>query len=255
MIFDTHAHYDDEKFNADRDELLSSLKDYHIGTVVNVCSSLASVEPTLALAEKYDFIYAAAGVHPTETEELTEQSFAWLTEQAKHPKVVAIGEIGLDYHWNTPEPDIQKHWFLRQLTLAKELDMPFIIHSRDAAKDTFDIIKSEYPFTQTGVIHCFSYGIEMAKEYLDMGFYLGIGGVVTFQNAKKIKEVVTYAPLSQILLETDAPYLAPVPNRGKRNFSGNLSYVVEEIARIKNLPPDEIISVTWENAQRFYRLG
>jgi TatD DNase family protein len=254
MIFDTHAHYDDKQFDEDRDSLLQSLKDFNIGTVVNVSSDLPSVEKTLQLAEQYDFIYAAVGIHPSNTDELNGETFGWLREQTNHPKVVAIGEIGLDYYWEKPDEKIQKTWFVRQLMLARECGLPFIIHSRDAAKDTIDILKAERAYEQSGVIHCFSYSRETAREYLDMGFYLGIGGVVTFSNAKKIKEVVEYVPLSQILLETDCPYLAPVPNRGKRNFSGNLRYVAEEIARVKNVSVETVINVTEENAREFYRV-
>jgi len=254
MIFDTHVHYDDAEFDKDRDEILSSLKDYNIGTVVNVCSSLASVKPTLELTQKYDFIYAAVGIHPTNCGELTSEGLAWIREQVMQPKVIAIGEIGLDYHWKEPEPNIQKNWFVRQLLLTRELNLPFIIHSRDAAKDTLDILKSEHAYEQNGVIHCFSYGKDIAREYLDMGFYLGIGGVITFNNSKKLKEVVQYSPISQILLETDSPYLAPVPNRGKRNFSGNLNYVINAIAQLKDLTPEQVISITEENAKRFYGL-
>ncbi len=254
MIFDTHTHYDDKEFDHDRELVLADLKNHNIGTVVNVSSSLASIKTTLDLTKKYDFIYGTVGVHPSETGELTEESFAYLQEQAKQEKIVAIGEIGLDYHWKEPDKAIQKTWFLRQLSLAKELDMPFIIHSRDAAEDTFNMIKSEYSNGQNGVIHCFSYSKEIAKKYLTMGFYLGIGGVVTFQNSKKLKEVVEYMPLSQLLLETDCPYLAPVPYRGKRNFSGYLSYVIEEIARLKNISIETVIETTTGNAKKFYRL-
>ncbi len=254
MIFDTHTDYDDKEFDHDRELVLADLKNHYIGTVVNVSSSLASIKTTLNLTKKYDFIYGTVGVHPSETGELTEESFAYLQEQAKQEKIVAIGEIGLDYHWKEPDKAIQKTWFLRQLSLAKELDMPFIIHSRDAAEDTFDMIKSEYSNGQNGVIHCFSYSKEIAKKYLTMGFYLGIGGVVTFQNSKKLKEVVEYMPLSQLLLETDCPYLAPVPYRGKRNFSGYLSYVIEEIARLKNISIETVIETTTGNAKKFYRL-
>ncbi len=254
MIFDTHTHYDDKEFDHDRELVLADLKNHNIGTVVNVSSSLASIKTTLDLTKKYDFIYGTVGVHPSETGELTQESFAYLQEQAKQEKIVAIGEIGLDYHWKEPDKAIQKTWFLRQLSLAKELDMPFIIHSRDAAEDTFDMIKSEYSNGQNGVIHCFSYSKEIAKKYLTMGFYLGIGGVVTFQNSKKLKEVVEYMPLSQLLLETDCPYLAPVPYRGKRNFSGYLSYVIEEIARLKNISIETVIETTTGNAKKFYRL-
>lgn len=254
MIFDTHTHYDDKEFDHNRELVLADLKNHNIGTVVNVSSSLASIKTTLDLTKKYDFIYGTVGVHPSETGELTQESFAYLQEQAKQEKIVAIGEIGLDYHWKEPDKAIQKTWFLRQLSLAKELDMPFIIHSRDAAEDTFNMIKSEYSNGQNGVIHCFSYSKEIAKKYLTMGFYLGIGGVVTFQNSKKLKEVVEYMPLSQLLLETDCPYLAPVPYRGKRNFSGYLSYVIEEIARLKNISIETVIETTTGNAKKFYRL-
>lgn len=254
MIFDTHAHYDDKKFDIDRDALLTSLKDSNIGTVVNVSSNLQSVTATLNLTKKYDFIYGAVGIHPSDSGELDSESFEWLREQARQPKVVAIGEIGLDYYWERPEEKTQKTWFVRQLFLARELDLPFIIHSRDAAQDTLDILKAERAYEQSGVIHCFSYSKEIAREYLDMGFYLGIGGVVTFQNGKKMKEVVEYTPLSNILLETDCPYLTPAPNRGKRNDSTYLPCVVEEIARLKNVTPETVIEATEQNARKFYRI-
>ena len=168
--------------------------------------------------------------------------------------MVAIGEIGLDYHWEEPEPEVQKHWFVRQLEIAKETKLPVIIHSREAAKDTMDLMKAEKAGEIGGVIHCYSYSLEQAKEYLNMGFYLGIGGVLTFNNAKKLKEVVEYMPLDRIVLETDCPYLSPVPNRGKRNSSLNLPYVVAEISRIKQIPEEKIIEVTNQNAKKMYRL-
>ena len=168
---------------------------------------------------------------------------------------MAIGEIGLDYHWEEPEPEVQKHWFLRQLDLAREVSLPIIVHSRDAAKDTLDIMKSEKAGELGGVIHCFSYSVEMAREYLNMGFYLGIGGVLTFNNAKKLKEVVEYMPMDQLVLETDCPYLSPVPNRSKRNSSLNLPYVVKAVSEIKGVSEEEVIAVTRENARRMYRLG
>lgn len=254
MIFDTHAHYDDEAFDTDREELIESLKDGGIGSVVNVGASLSSCKTTLKLAEKYPFFYAAVGIHPNETGELTDGDMEWLKKVSSGEKVVSIGEIGLDYYWDEPERDIQKKWFIRQLEIAKETGLPVIIHSRDAAKDTLDIMKAEHAGTTGGVIHCFSYGVEMAREYLDMGYFLGIGGVLTFKNGKKLKEVVEYAPISQLVLETDCPYLAPVPNRGKRNSSLNIPYVVEAMAEIKKMAPEEIIRITEENAKRLYRL-
>ena len=255
MIFDTHAHYDDEAFNEDRDKLLLSLPENGIEAVVNVGASIQSTKNTLELMKKYSFVYGAAGVHPNETAELNEHLMDWLRHVAGKEKVVAIGEIGLDYYWNQPEPAVQKHWFVRQLDLAREVNLPVIVHSRDAAKDTLDIIKAENARDMGGVIHCFSYSVEMAREYLSMGFYLGIGGVLTFNNAKKLKEVVDYMPMDQLVLETDCPYLSPVPNRGKRNSSLNLPYVVKAVSEIKGISEEEVIAVTRENARRMYRLG
>lgn len=252
MIFETHAHYDDEAFDEDRDSLLNSLYEAGIEYVVNVGAGIETTKKTLELTERYPFVYGAVGVHPSETAELNEDNFKWLRETAKTPKVVAIGEIGLDYYWDTPDRQIQKEWFLRQMELALELKLPAIIHSRDAAADTYDMIKAADLNLTGGVIHCFSYGKEMAKNYLDMGFYLGIGGVVTFKNARKLKEVVEYAPIEQLVLETDCPYLAPEPNRGKRNSSLNLTYVAKEIARLKDISYEEVISITEENAKRMY---
>ena len=253
-IVDTHAHYDDEAFDGDRKELLSGLRSHGIGTVVNIGASMASCRTTLALAAEYPFIYAAVGVHPNETGELSEGDMDWLKAAAKEKKTVAIGEIGLDYYWDEPDREIQKKWFVRQLELAKETGLPVVIHSRDAAKDTLDIMKSEHHGETGGVIHCFSYGVEIAKEYLDMGYYLGIGGVLTFKNAKKLKEVAEYAPLSRLVLETDSPYLAPVPDRGKRNSSLELPYVVKALAEIRGITPEEVIRATAENARKLYRL-
>ncbi len=254
MIFESHAHYDDEKFDEDRDSLLSSMKENNIEYIVNVGASLETTKKTIELTEKYDFVYGAAGVHPSETAELNEENFAWLKAQCARPKIVAVGEIGLDYYWDEPERDIQKKWFVRQLALAKETDLPVIIHSRDAAKDTLDIMKAQECNKMEGVMHCFSYSKEIARDVLNMGFFLGIGGVVTFQNAKAIKEVVAYAPLEQILLETDCPYLAPVPFRGKRNSSLYIPYIVEEIARIKEVECEEVIRVTNRNAKKLFRI-
>lgn len=254
LIFDTHAHYDDDAFDGDREELLESLKENGIEAVVNVGASLKSCKTTLELAEKYDFIYGALGIHPSDTAELVETDMDWLREALRRPKIVALGEIGLDYYWDEPDREIQKKWFVRQLALAKELDLPVIIHSRDAVKDTLDIMKAEHGGVPEGVIHCFSYGVEMAREYLNMGYFLGIGGVLTFKNAKKLREVVEYAPLSQLVLETDCPYLAPEPNRGKRNSSRNLPYVCKRLAELKGLTEEQVIEETNRNARRLYRL-
>ncbi|KSV59422.1 TatD family hydrolase [Acetivibrio ethanolgignens] len=253
-IFETHAHYEDRQFDEDREELLKSLPLNGIEFVVNVSSSLETVKRTLELTKGYDFIYGAVGVHPEEALELTEESFAWLSEQLSCDKIVAVGEIGLDYYWKEPDPAVQKIWFERQIALAREKQLPMIIHSRDAAKDTYELMKAGHAEEAGGVIHCFSYAKEIAEKFLDMGFYLGIGGVVTFKNSKKLKEVVEYAPLERILLETDCPYMAPVPNRGKRNSSLNLIYVAEEIGRLKGCSTDEVIAQTTKNARKMYRI-
>lgn len=250
MIFDTHAHYDDEAYEEDREDILKLIRQDGVGLVTDVGATIASTKKAVALSEQYDFIYAAVGVHPEGVEELTDQDMDWLCELAKREKVVAIGEIGLDYYYEDPKRDIQKIWFRKQLEVARKTGLPVVIHSRDAAQDTLDIIKEEHGEQIGGVIHCFSYGKEMAREYLDMGLYLGIGGVVTFKNAKKLKEVVAYAPLEQLVLETDSPYLSPEPNRGKRNSSLNLPYVAEAIAQIKGCSEEEVIAVTEENAKK-----
>ena len=254
MIFETHAHYEDDAFDIDRETLLATLPAQGIDYVVDVSSTLDSVDKVLALAEKYPYIYGAVGIHPSETAELNEELFHWLKQKAKHPKNLAIGEIGLDYYWDTPDREIQKVWFNRQMELARELGLPMIIHSRDAANDTFRMMKDAKADSIGAIIHCFGYGVEQAKQYLNLGFYLGIGGVLTFTNGKKLKEVVKYAPLEQLVLETDSPYLAPVPNRGKRNSSLNIPYVAKEIARIKEIDYDTVLAVTTENAKRFYRI-
>lgn len=252
MIFDSHAHYDDEAFDGDREEVLASLRENGIGIVVNVGASLEGTKRTVQLTQKYPFVYGAAGVHPDEVGELNEERFLWLREQCMQEKIVAVGETGLDYYWDKENHELQKKWFIRQLRLAKELELPVIVHSREAAADTMEILKQEYNAQTRVVIHCYSYFVEMAREYLKMGYYLGIGGVLTFKNAKKLKEVVCEAPLERLLLETDCPYLAPVPHRGERNDSRYLSYVAEALASLKGCSVEEVIRVTEENARSFY---
>lgn len=259
MIFDSHAHYDDAQFDADRDELLSGLLENGIGYVVNVGADTASSGRSIALAKKYPFIYAAAGVHPSDVGELDtdESNFDKIKAYCADEKCVAVGEIGLDYYWDK-EAGVrarQKVWFERQLMLSKAVKLPIIVHSRDAAKDTLDIIKSEAGRGTRGVIHCFSYSEEMAKEYVKLGYYIGLGGVVTFANAKNVKAVAQSVPIERILLETDCPYLSPVPNRGKRNSSLNLKYVAEAIAQIKGMDVKEVIDATCKNAMEMYGIG
>ncbi len=253
-IFDTHAHYDDRAFDEDRESLLASLPEQGIVRVVNVGSSLAACKRTIDLMNRYDYIYGAIGVHPCDSGELTEEDILWLKEQCQHEKCVAVGEIGLDYYWDEPEREIQKKWFVRQLQLARQVQLPVIIHSRDAAKDTLDIMAAEKAGEIGGVVHCYSYTKETARTILDMDFYFGIGGVLTFSNAKKLKEAVEYIPLDKIVLETDCPYLSPVPNRGKRNSSLNLPYVVAAMAELKGVSEEEVRRVMWENSLKLYRM-
>lgn len=252
MIFDSHAHYDDEAFEPDREELLESMPDLGVGTIINVGASLRGVRDTVKLMKKYPFIYGAVGVHPDEVGDLDETQMIWLRSLCMEEKTVAIGEIGLDYYWNRENHEVQKHWFVRQMDLAKEVGYPIIVHSRDAARDTLDIMKSERADALTGVIHCYSYSREHAREYMNMGYLLGIGGVATFANAKKLKEIVAYAPLDYILLETDCPYLAPEPHRGERNNSSYLTFVAREIARIKGVSYETVVETTAGNARRLF---
>ncbi len=254
MIFDSHAHYDDHAFDEDREEVLAALAESGVGTVVNVGASLEGTRRTVELAERYPFIYGAAGVHPDEVNELNEDTFAWLREQCARDRIVAVGETGLDYYWDRTDHETQKKWFIRQLALAGELSLPVIVHSREAASDTMKILKEMYDLHIPVVVHCYSYSLEMAKEYVKMGYYLGIGGVVTFQNARRLREVVQNIPLSHLLLETDCPYLAPVPDRGKRNDSRKLIHVADAVAGLKGITTEEVIRITEENAAAFYRL-
>lgn len=253
MIFETHAHYDDEAFDEDREELLDSLKDQGIRRVINVCAEVKNWERTLKLIEQYPFVYGAVGVHPDDVGALNPAEIERMHQICRHEKIVAVGEIGLDYYWDKEQHEQQIYWFEQQMKVAREEKLPFIIHSREAAQDTLDTMKRLEAGDIGGVIHCFSYGKEMAREYLNMGLYLGIGGVVTFKNARKLKEVVEYAPLDRLLLETDSPYLAPVPYRGKRNSSRYIPYVVEEIARIKGISEEKVIEVVWENSYRVFQ--
>ena len=255
MIFETHAHYDDEAFDEDRETLIAGMQEHGIGRLVNIGANMASSEASVALAEQYDYIYAAVGVHPSDIQGLKESDMDRLIRWAAHDKVVAIGEIGLDYHYEDPPKDIQQYWFRRQMEVASKVKLPIVIHSRDAAKDTVDLMKEADAGSIGGVIHCYSYTKELAREFLNMDYYIGIGGVLTFSNAKKLKEAAEYIPLDHIVLETDSPYLAPVPNRGKRNSSLNLPYVVRALADIKGLTTDEIEAATWENAMRLYRIS
>lgn len=254
MIIDTHAHYDDKRFSEDRDELLTNLEQNGIEYIINSGASVKSNKQTLDLTKKYERVYASLGICPTDVDHVTQKDMEWIETKCKDKKVVAIGETGLDYYWTTENKAFQQEIFASHIGIACENKLPLVIHSRDAAKDTLDILKSELIAETGGSLHCFSYGKEIAREYLKMGFSFGIGGVVTFSNAKKLKEAVAYIPMEHILLETDCPYLAPMPYRGKRNVSHYLPHVAEAIAEIKNISKEEVIRITTLNAKKLFKL-
>ncbi|HOQ17061.1 MAG TPA: TatD family hydrolase [Defluviitaleaceae bacterium] len=253
MFFESHAHYDDEAFNEDREDLLSSFPNEGIDYVIQTAADIASSKAGLKLAKEYDFIYCSLGVHPHEVKELNEDNFNVLKKLSKEDKVVAIGEIGLDYYYDNSPRDLQRYWFEKQIEWAIEENLPIIVHSREASQETFEIIK-KYDFPKKGVIHCYSGSAQMAEEYIKMGFYIGIGGTVTFKNAKKVVEVVEKIPISSILIETDSPYLSPEPYRGRRNDSRNLKYIAEKIAQIKGLDLDTVARITKENGIKLFEI-
>ena len=255
MIFDTHAHYDDEAFDNDREDLIRSLPESGIGRVVNIAASPESIEECLDLAHRFPYVYCALGIHPEHCAEMDEALLEEIRKKLRDEKAVAVGEIGLDYYWPELDREIQKHWFARQLQLAAEVDLPVVIHSREAAADTMRIMKENHAEKVGGVVHCYSYSVELAREFVKMGFYIGIGGVLTFKNARKLVEVAREIPLERLLLETDCPYLAPVPYRGKRNCSLYLPHVVAKLAELKGITQEEVIRVTEHNAETMYRLN
>ena len=250
-IFDSHAHYDDKKFDGVRDELLEKMPENNVEGIINCGTDISSSLFSIDLAQKYPFIYAAVGYHPESVDDSTVFERAELIKMAKTEKVKAIGEIGLDYYWDTTYKEQQIEFFEQQLALANTLNLPAIIHDRDAHADTLSILKKHKP---KGVLHCFSGSVEMAKEILNLGMYIGIGGVVTFKNSKKIVEVIRELPLHRLLLETDAPYLAPEPHRGKLNNSVYIKFVAEKIAEIKNLSVEEVLSVTANNVKTLFKI-
>ncbi len=251
MFFDTHAHYDDDWFDEDREELLSSLPEKGVGLVVNPGTTVDTSRMAIAMAEKYDHIYAAVGIHPENCHDFTPQHIDVLRDLAQHPKVVAIGEIGLDYYWDSnPPKEFQQQVLRSQLALAEEVNLPVILHDRDAHGDILAIVK-EFPRVR-GVFHCYSGSVEDARTIVKLGWMLSFNGAATFKNARKAPEVIAEIPLDKLMIETDAPYLAPVPYRGKRNDSRYVHLVAEKIAQIKGLSADEVERVTWENGKVFF---
>ena len=251
MIFDTHAHYDSGAFNADREELLASMPSKGVGLILDPGCEERSSRAALALAEKYSFVYAAVGVHPEDMEGMTSDTLETIRRLARHEKCVAIGEIGLDYYWDDTHKAEQKELFAAQLALAEDLDLPVIVHDREAHVDCMEIT-GRFPKAR-GVFHCFSGSAEMAKELLRRGsWYLGFDGPVTYKNARKALEVLEIVPPERILVETDSPYMSPVPLRGKRNDSSNLVYIIQKIAEIKGMTPQEVERITWDNGKRLF---
>ena len=253
MIFDTHAHFDDERFNEDRDELLGSMRNHGVEFIVNIGSEMETCYDTLDLVKKYDFMYGALGIHPDCVYDLTDADYKWIEEHINDDKIVAVGEIGLDYY-REYDKAVQKDAFERQMEIARRNNKPIVVHSRDAAQDTYEIMKANHAEELGGVVHCFSYPIEMAEKFMDMGFYIGIGGVVTFKNSKKLQEVAKVMPIERLVLETDCPYLAPDPHRGERNDSTYIKFVADKIAELRGISTQELIDITTENAKRMYRI-
>lgn len=254
MLFDSHAHYNDERFNDDRDAVLSAMQENNVGLILNSCSSLDEVKDIFDICEKYPFVYASVGIHPHEAENLNEADMGVLKEYAKSPYVKAIGEIGLDYYYDFSPRKIQQKWFARQVDIARELNLPVVIHDRDAHKDTMDILRVHNVRDTGGVFHCYAGSTEMAREILDWGMYIAFGGTLTFKKAVRPIEVAEYVPLNRILIETDSPYLTPEPNRGKRNSSLYIHYVAEKLALIKGLSVEEVENATFENAKRCFKI-
>jgi TatD DNase family protein len=249
MLFDTHAHYDDRRFDDDRDELLQGMPSLGVGAIINPGVDLKSSEMALSIAQKYPFVYSGVGIHPHESKGYAPCMLSDLKVLAKEDKVVAIGEIGLDYHYDFSPRPVQKACFFDQMGLAESLGLPVIIHEREAAADCFDIVKQ---FSVAGVYHCYSGSLEMAKEIVNRGYYISFTGMITFPNVKKVLEVVKWIPLERILLETDCPYMTPVPFRGQRNHSGLVNLVARKIAELKDISYEEVVSVTYKNAEKLF---
>ncbi|CEQ32194.1 deoxyribonuclease [[Clostridium] sordellii] len=255
MLFDSHAHLNDERFDEDREELINSLKAKGVDLVLNPGACIETSKSSVELANKYDFIYAAVGVHPHDVGEMTEDDIKTLRKLAlENEKVKAIGEIGLDYYYDNSPREIQKKWFKRQIELANELKLPIIIHDRDAHGDTFEIIKNTKNPEIGCVLHCYSGNVELAKEYVKMGCYISIPGTVTFKNNKKTREVAKEIPLEYLLIETDSPYMAPEPHRGKRNDPSLVQFVADKIAQEKGISYEQVCETTKENAKRFFNI-
>ena len=254
MIFDSHAHYDDSRFDEDRNEIIMKTYREGVGLILNVGAGLDTSQKAIELAEKYDFIYASAGVHPHDVESLQEEDMAILYKMAEHEKVMAIGEIGLDYFYDNSPRELQRKWFVQQLDVARQTKLPIIIHSRDATSDMLEIMRNESVKSIGGVVHCFSGSTETMKEIVKMGFHISFGGAVTFKNAVKALDSVKNIPEERLLIETDCPYLSPEPHRGKRNYSSYLKFVITKIAEVRGTTPEYIEKLTCKNAIDLFKI-
>lgn len=252
MYFDTHAHYDSGAFNADREEILAALPEAGVALIVNPGCEVRSSETAIALAERFPHVWAAVGIHPEDMADMSDGDLDKIEQLSKHPRCVAVGEIGLDYYWDASRKEEQKALFIEQLRLALRRDLPVIVHDREAHGDCLDIVR-QFPGLR-GVFHCYSGSVEMAQELLKRGWYLGFDGPITYKNARKALEVLEICPLERILIETDSPYLSPVPMRGRRNDSRNLVYVTEKIAEIKGITPEEASAITMENGKELFNI-
>jgi TatD DNase family protein len=253
-LIDSHAHYDDERFDKDRHQILQDCISNGVTHIVNAGSNIESSKKSIELAKRYPFVYAAVGVHPHDAIKCDINTIDTLKLLSKADKVVAIGEIGLDYHYDFSPREVQRTWFARQIALARDLKLPIIIHDRESYKDILDIIKSEKANEVGGVFHCFSGSREMAREVLNLGFRIGLGGAITFKNARKPVEVLRYVPLDMLLVETDCPYMAPEPHRGKRNWSGYIKYILEKISEVKKIDYTLAEEATSNNAIHLFKL-
>ncbi|MDN4860148.1 TatD family hydrolase [Priestia megaterium] len=255
MLFDTHVHLNAEQYEDDLQEVINRALEKGVQNMVVVGFDEPTIKKAIQIAEMYDFIYASVGWHPVDAVDMTDEHLAWIEELAQHPKVVALGEMGLDYHWDKSPKEVQKDVFRRQIRLARKVNLPIIIHNRDATEDVVTILKEEHVEEVGGIMHCFTGSIEVAKQCMDMNMYISFGGPVTFKNAKKPKEVATELPLDKLLIETDCPYLTPHPFRGKRNEPGYVSYVAEQIAELKGITYEELAAITTANAKKLFGIN
>ena len=253
-LIDTHSHYNDEKFDNDRDEVIQNITNSGITTIINAGYSLESSKRAIEIANNYDFMYATVGVSPNDIENLENNYIEQIKEMAKEQKVIAIGEIGLDYYWNKENKETQKEIFIKQVELANQLGLPIVIHTRDAVMDTIDILKNKVNCNKKGVFHCCPLNTELIKEGLKLGFYISFAGPITFKNSKNAEEIVKMVPIDRILIETDSPYLSPEPVRGTRNDSRNIKYIAQKIAQIKNMPIENIAKQIQKNAKTIFKI-